>query len=153
MYFNKPETPNTWLSGTTEPVNSLGKNGDYYFDRAHKVIYAKEYGYWVRIISFGENTETCTIIFDLNDTLDGGPHANMPSTNSMSYPVIKYTYFSQNGYGDIPEPTREGYKFLGWYQTKVDPTNISPTRTPFTDMTPILSDMMLYACWEKIANN
>ena len=150
VLFNKPKDPTSWLSGTEQPSDTLGRNGDYYFDTAHKVIYAKAKDSWTKVISFGDSSEKYEIVFDLNDNLDGGPLASMNGGNS-SFPVIRNTYFSQNGYGDIPIPTREGYKFLGWYQKRVEPSNILPTMAPFTDMTPILSNMILYACWEKTA--
>ena len=40
--FNKPEQPNAWYSGLTRPDESLGKDGDYYFDTQHEEIYLKE---------------------------------------------------------------------------------------------------------------
>ena len=43
------------------------------------------------------------------------------------------------------DPTREGYTFLGWYTTKT----IGPTSGVLTDLTPILSDLELYAQWAK----
>ena len=150
VFFNKPKDPNAWITTTDDPNKTpgLGRNGDFCFDTAHKVIYAKENGIWFKVISFGNSTDYYIIEFDLNDTMDGGPQASMKGYTS--YLVTRNTYFNQNGYGDIPEPERDGYKFLGWYQTKVDPSNIPPTRAPFNDFTTILSDMTLFACWEKI---
>lgn len=150
VFFNKPKDPNAWITTTDDPNKTpgLGRNGDFCFDTAHKVIYAKENGIWFKVISFGNSTDYYIITFDLNDTMDGGPQASMKGYTS--YLVTRNTYFNQNGYGDIPEPERDGYKFLGWYQTKVDPSNIPPTRAPFNDFTTILSDVTLFACWEKI---
>ena len=144
--FNKPKDPNAWLSGSVAPDKSLGRNGDYYFDTAHKVIYAKEYGYWMKIVSFDESIQYYIVTFDLNDKLDGGVEASMPEGSNLSYVVVSNTYFTDNGYDAIPIPSREGYKFMGWYRSK------SPNATSgaFTDLTPILSDLTLYAKWEKI---
>lgn len=146
VMFNKPKDPNAWLSGGEAPDKTLGRNGDYYFDTAHKVIYAKENGSWIKIVSFDDSTDYYFINFDLNDKLDGGVEASMPSGSYLSYVVVRNTYFTDNGYGDIPIPTREGYKFVGWYRSK----NVNATSGAFTDLTPILSDLTLYAQWEKI---
>ena len=70
----------------------------------------------------------------------------MPDGFDLPYCYIqRNTYFKQNGYGNIPVPTREGYTFLGWYTTKT----IGPTSGVLTDLTPILSDLELYAQWAK----
>ena len=151
VYFNKPKDPNTWFSGTPGeegPSVAIGKNGDYYFDTAHKIIYEKANNVWVEVVTFADSIIYYEISLDLNDMLDGGPKATMEGRKTFT--VVGGTYFTDNGYGDLPIPTRTGYKFLGWYRTKVDPTDIPPTKAPFTDMTPILSSMTLYACWEKI---
>lgn len=144
--FNKPKDPNTWISGSEKPSVLTGKNGDYFFDTYHKVIYAKENGEWIEIISFEQSTNYLTIQFKLNDDLDGGPQASMPSGSYVSYIVRANSYFTDNGYESIPIPTRDGYKFVGWYRSRT----VSATSAPFTDMTPILSSLELYAQWEKI---
>ena len=152
VYFNKPKDPNAWFSGTPGeegPSNAIGRNGDYYFDTYHKIIYAKENNRWVEVVSFADSIIYYEITFNLNDMDDGGPKATM--NGRTGYTVVGSTYFTDNGYGDIPVPTRTGYKFLGWYKTKVDPNDIPPTNAPFTDMTPIISNMTLYACWQKIS--
>ncbi len=146
LRFKKPTSPGKWISGSSIPSNDEGDDGDYFFDTYHKIIYAKEYGSWIQVVSFGNEQEVYRIKFDLNDTLDGGVSAKMPEGSRLSYIVRKNTYFDNNGYGDIPIPTRDGYIFKGWYRSK------SPTATssPFTDFTPILSDLELFAIWEKI---
>lgn len=151
--FAKPKDPNAWLTTNEDPNKTpgLGVDGDFCFDTAHKVIYVKESGYWVRVVSFADSKIYYEITFDLNDMEDGGPQASY--SGRAKYKVLVNTYFGDNGYGDIPTPTRTGYKFLGWYKTKVDPNNISPNNAPFTDMTPILSDFTLFACWQKIETN
>ena len=146
LTFEKPKDPNAWLSGSTDPDKSLGRNGDYYFDTSHKIIYTKENGNWFRVVSFEDSINYYSITFDLNDTLDGGPQASMPEGSYLSYIVVSNTYFTDNGYDAIPIPSREGYKFLGWYRSKTT----TATSGAFTDLTPILSDLTLYAKWEKI---
>ena len=147
--FTRPKDPNAWFSGTIDPNKSeetIGRNGDYYFDTAHKVIYAKENGTWIKVISFDDSTDYYNITFDLNDQLDGGPNANMPEGSQLKYPVIRNTYFQDNGHGNIPIPIREGYRFVGWYRSR----SINANSGAFNDLTPILSDLILYAQWEKI---
>lgn len=144
--FNKPKSPSKWLSGSSVPSSNEGDNGDYYFDTFHKVIYTKEAGNWIEVVRFDDGQEICRVRFDLNDTLDGGVPAKMPADARLSYMVRKNTYFDNNGYGSIPIPTRDGYIFKGWYKTK----NVSAISSSFTDFTIILSDLELYAIWEKI---
>ncbi len=141
LKFSKPSDPNKWYSGNSIPDKTLGNNGDFYFDLAHKVIYMKENGYWSSIVSFDDNDEIYYITFNLND--DGDEKASL--SGPYNWPVTRNTYFTDNGYDAIPVPTREGYTFKGWYKSKV----VSVTSSPFTDFTPILSDLTLYAHWEK----
>ena len=146
IYFNKPEDPNTWISTSEKPENTIGKNGDYCFDGFHKIIYVKENGIWNKVVSFEDSTDYYFVTFDLNDSNDGGVVASMPEGSFTTYVITRNTYFIDNGYTSIPIPIREGYKFLGWYRTK----DVTVVNGAFTDLTPILSDLTLYAQWEKI---
>lgn len=143
--FAKPAPTNKWIQGSTSPDANIGVDGDYFFDTYHKIIYVKEYGSWIQVVSFNENNITCIVSFDLNDD-DGDPvTAKMPENSRLSYPIKKNSYFVDNGF-DIPIPTRDGYRFKGWYRQKI----VTPVSGPFTDLTPVLADLTLYACWEKI---
>lgn len=143
LEFNKPADPNKWYSGEAVPLETLGVNGDYYFDSAHKIIYLKENNAWVSVVSFEIDNTYYNITFDLNDS-NSDVKASMPEGSYILYPVKKNSYFEDNNWGAIPIPTRTGYKFVGWYRTKT----ITQTSSPFTDFTPILSDLTLYAIWE-----
>lgn len=143
LLFNKPAEPNKWFSGASVPSFDLGSNGDYYFDHAHKVIYTKENGVWVSVVSFEDDNNYYNITFELNDA-DSEVKASMPAGSYKVYPVRRNTYFEDNNWGAIPVPTRPGYKFMGWYRNKI----VTPTSGPFTDITPILSNLTLYAIWE-----
>ncbi len=60
----------------------------------------------------------------------------------------KYQYYDKAGTAtvkDMPEPSREGYKFLGWF---TDPTN--GEKITEEDNVPVKSNMTLYAHWEEI---
>ena len=144
--FNKPQDPNQWLSGSSKPSNEVGKNGDYFFDKYHQIIYFKENGGWKEIIAFGTSQVQFTITFNLND--DTTNPASMPDGSLIEYKVYKGTYFQDvsNGNGEIPVPYRNGYRFLGWYRTKV--TNANSAK--FTDLTPVYSNLVLYAQWEIV---
>lgn len=145
LRFSRPKSPTKWMSGSSIPTSDEGEEGDYFFDTYHKIIYTKESGNWIQVVSFADQ-EVFRIRFDLNDTLDGGVPAKMPAGARLSYSVRQHTYFDDNGYGSIPIPSREGYVFKGWYRTK----NVTPTSGSFTDFTIILSDLELYAIWEEI---
>lgn len=142
LKFARPADPNKWMTGSVSPVNSLGDDGDFYFDTYHNVIYLKENGSWSEIVNFETSETIYKITFYLNDS--GDAPASMPPYTFTQYKVNYGEYFSTD-HGAIPIPTRTGYVFKGWYLT----TNVTPVNAPFTDLTPVYSDMKLYACWEK----
>ena len=146
LEFNKPAQPNKWLSGTG-PSASDGDDGDYYMDTYHKKIYHKENGEWYEVVNFGDTNVIYTVTFNLNDS-DESP-ASFPAGYSSRYRIKRGTYFSdiENNYGgvQIPIPTRPGYIFKGWYRVP----NITAINGAFTDLTPIFSDLTLYAIWEQ----
>ncbi len=149
IYFNKPKDPNTWHKGSGAPESTLGKQGDYYFDITGKIIYGKEAYGWAQIITFNQSVESLFIDFYLNDD-DSDVKAIMPADLSgvvrTKYLVLKNTFFKDNGWGPIPTPVRAGYIFKGWCTSP----RVTATSGMFTDLTPILSDLELYAIWELI---
>ena len=140
LEFSRPSEPNTWLSGYGIPSNSLGKNGDFYFDLNSKNIYGKSGGRWVLIHSFTDSGETYEVSFDINDSVDAPATMN----GQLVYHIERGNYFASSGYV-IPEPVRPGYTFLGWYTVK-NPTAVNGA---FTDLTPVFSDLTLYANWSQ----
>ena len=138
LELTRPTDPNNWYTGYGIPENSFGKNGDFYFDIDNKNIYGKSGGRWSLIYSFTDTGDVYEVTFDLNDTIDA------PATmkGQLSYQIERGTYFAASGY-KIPEPTRTGYEFVGWYTTK-EP---GPTNGAFTDLTPVFADLQLYAKW------
>ena len=136
------ERSTKWFGGAYIPEDSLGEDGDYFFDTEHEKIYRKENGTWADNVVVDFQIEKYRIMFDLNDDND----ASMPTTTSI-FRVERGAYFSADGNGDIPIPTRAGYVFKGWYTKRA----INPaTMSPFTDFTPVFSDLTLYAIWEEI---
>ena len=139
--FQKPEDPNTWHSGYEKPANSLGKNGDYYFDLSSNDIYHKLDGIWVLIIDFDSTETLCTVTFDLN-----GEGAYLPAgyNYQLYHAIPKGTNFASNG-SVVPIPARDGYTFNGWYTSQ----NPSVVHGSFNDLTTVSSDLKLYANWIK----
>lgn len=139
--FDKP-VPNTWHTGIGTPSNSLGNNGDFYFDTSRKDIYTKMDGEWIKIVDFEDSETKYTVEFDLNSE-----DASFPDGYGYSnYYLIKSGYnFASSGYL-VPIPVRIGYTFEGWYTTP-NPTVVNGA---FTDLTHVSSDMKLFAKWSQI---
>ena len=132
------ERPNQWLRGSDTPSDLEGVDGDFFFDTAHKIIYMKYRGSWRNIVSFYESKITYTVEFNLNDAVDA-------SLNGEDlFFIDKGEYFYSYGY-DVPVPTRDGYTFLGWYTVRT--SNPDPTMGAFTDLTPVMANITLYAAW------
>jgi uncharacterized repeat protein (TIGR02543 family) len=137
--FTRPTEPSQWYEGTDSPDEEFGKVGDYFFNSYKQIIYMKKApqdGGWTEIISFQEQNETYTVTF-IYSANDGA------GSIQSSHEVVRGSYFP----GDIPVPERQGYRFLGWYTKK----EINPTMSPFTDLTPVFSDLKLYAVWEPLS--
>lgn len=140
--FDKP-VPCTWLAGAGTPSSSLGKDGDFYFDTSRKDIYSKINGEWVRIIDFDDSETKFTVEFNLN-----AEDAFLPEGYGYSnyYSISSGENFAASG-TLVPIPQRIGYTFEGWYTTP-NPTVVNGK---FTDLTPVMSNMKLYAKW--VENN
>ena len=63
------------------------------------------------------------------------------SNNEIGFTKV-YKYMTE--YGSLPEASREGYRFAGWYTECVGGTKIEET-----DIVDYLYDITLYAHWEK----
>lgn len=136
--FDKPE-PATWLTGTGTPGSSLGKNGDFYFDTARKDIYTKIDGVWIKVVDFEDSETRYTVEFDFN-----ADDAYFPEGYGYSN---YYSIKAGNNFASepclVPIPERPNYTFEGWYTTP-NPTVVNGA---FTDLTPVSSDLKLYAKW------
>ena len=133
------DAPPSWTTGTAKPGDNFGYDGDYYFDVSHDIIYVKENNVWTVAVEFNTNAAEYTILFELNDT------AAEPATFAIgqrSYVIQKGETFYSSGL-ELPVPARAGYTFGGWYTSTVP--NI--THGAFNNLTPVLSDMTLYAKW------
>lgn len=146
--FTKPQQPNTWLtiSSGKGPDSSLGKNGDYCYDTVANAIYHKDGGSWVLLVDFDDVETTHTIKFDVNADdaylVDGfGFSSSYELTRGSTF----YAYTKETG-RLMPVAARPGYKFIGWYSS----SELTVNSGQFTDLTPIYSDMTLYAQWSEI---
>jgi len=142
------ERQNKWFTEDYKPTKDDGINGDLWYDVNAQIIYIKESNSWKEAINFEIlQQESYTVRFELNDSKK--EPGEMPNT------ILKYEEFDELEKGTcfaseritVPVPTREGYEFIGWYATK---DKLNPTYGAFTDMTPIMSDLVLYARWVKI---
>lgn len=150
--FDRPTDPATWYSYDRMPSSSEGKDGDYWFniDPAEKAIYVKVDGVWVEVVRFEDKDTTYSVVFDAN----GGKVRTQGTQEAsrVTYRVKHGRYLSSaNGNPSVPIPVRDGYKFLGWYTKKVFALGEEYTLTAFTDLTPVCSNLTLYARWEEIA--
>ena len=139
---------NKWFTEDRMPERTDGHNGDIWYDVSSQIIYIKENNTWKEAINFEVlKPEEYTVRFELNDSKSAP--GKMPNT------ILDYEIYEELQEGcsfaserlTIPVPTREGYEFIGWYATK---DKLNPTHGAFTDMTPIMSDLVLYARWVKI---
>lgn len=133
--------PNKWFSESGEPQDTDGIDGDLWYDLAHQTIYVKEQGVWNTVLNLGEEVNvTYQVSFELNDSYRAP--AKLPLGSFSTYNIPSGKYFQATGY-TLPVPTRTGYVFEGWYTSKT----INAATGKFTDLTPVMSDLTLYASW------
>ena len=138
--------PNRWFTDRVEPEGSIV--GDLWYDIDHQIIYIRQNvggtDRWVSVMNFADVTEDpFRVDFYLNDSI--AEPAYMPSGTLNYYEIEPNKNFYSSGY-EMPEPTRVGYEFAGWYTVK----NPGPAHGAFTDLTLVMSETTLYAKWIKI---
>ncbi len=138
--------PPTWFTAVEKPSASEGQDGDFCFDTTNLIIYKKAFGAWETVVDLTPGSMTHTVTFYKNAP---GDNSAALSVNQAVFTVPSGNYFSACG-ADIPTATRDGYRFVGWYTKSAINT---ATMSAFTDLTPVLSDLELYAAWEKIEDN
>ena len=138
--FSKPTQPSTWLSGISDPIDEEGRNGDFYINKSNLKIYQKDNGSWMLIAQLSESKETHTVTFDAN----GGTFSS--DTFSTVFEINHGETFYGNDKCIFPRVTNGTKTFLGWY-TSINKND--PTVGKFTDLTPVYSDMTLYAWWSE----
>lgn len=128
---------NAWYMGKGEPGPSQYNIGDFYFDTENYIIWHKEISGWVKAADFSDYSKAEHFVYFYRN--DGGGSYD-------TYTIPHGDTFIAAGVS-VPLPTWDGYRFLGWY-TDADASN--PNAGHFTDLTPVLSNLYLYARWEKI---
>ena len=147
LEFDIPQVAK-WHSGEGSPSTSLGRVGDFYFDKLNAAFYEKieteDNGIWVKVTQLDkpETASPFLITLDLNAddaVLVGG--------------ASKYITVDQNSNlaaknKSLPIPYRPGYEFAGWYTTAT-PTIVNGV---FTDLTIVTNNITLYAKWVEAPN-
>lgn len=141
LTFDKPKDGvdgATWLSGDGAPSDSLGRVGDYYFDNKNTAIYLKKENGWVKVVSFFADQTQYTVTFIPGDD------AYMPAGWEAPYIVKGITRGSYiTSVRPLPIPTKKDYTFKGWCTSEY----YNPTTGLFTDLTPVMGNLTLYALW------
>ena len=102
------ETPADAIAGW---MNSSGHRAAMLTNTANYIgvgIYQNDYGtyFWTQEFSEGNLEKKCTLTADAN----GGVFPNGSNVYSAQFPYQSHVTFSK----DMPQPTRDGYKFAGW---------------------------------------
>ncbi|MCH3909039.1 MAG: InlB B-repeat-containing protein [Bacilli bacterium] len=126
-------TVNTWLSGTVDPDDSLGQDGDFYMNTANGGIFKKENGSWTFIVRLWQNaTSYYYVVFNPNGgSINGSTSAIQEKVKAGEYIV------------DLPTPTLTSKVFQGWWTS----TDSDPNAGHFTSLTPVFANINLYARW------
>lgn len=133
-----------WLSGTQEPSSTSGKIGDFYLNLVSGDVYRKissttwEFLFTMKGSGSSEPITRHQVIFhfrddEYNETLEGG--------SLMLFNVEHGRTISADS---IPVPTKDGFKFAGWFAGE-DETN--PNIGQFTNLTVVTQNLDLYARW------
>lgn len=102
------ETPADAIAGW---MNSSGHRAAMLTNTANYIgvgIYQNDYGtyFWTQEFSEGNLDKKCTLTADAN----GGVFPNGSNVYSAQFPYQSHVTF----FKDMPQPTRDGYKFVGW---------------------------------------
>lgn len=132
-----------WFTGTTTPGNdsaasSQAVEGDFFLNRINGYVYQKmSDGSWTFL--FGMKADDSSVGKEVYHTVFFDPGLGKINGNSG---ILMVTALEGKTMplSNIPTPTYEGHSFMGWY---TDLTNVNAGR--FTDLTPVFSDLKLYA--------
>ncbi len=133
------EAGKTWLYGNSEPSESIGVDGDFYFNTSITAIYLKVDGTWTLIASLKAEQTMHTVTFD------PGEGATVKGSTIYVTQIKHGDYYALNKYGALPEAVKADYTFLGWSAT----LNMGVSDSYFTNFTPVMGDLTLYAIYEE----
>lgn len=148
IQFDAPQSGTYWYSGSGIPDPFLNpdlenaRTGDFYIDLEGLSIYRYQGIRWIFVgnIGTGVDRETCQVTFDA--TTNGGTISSYTS-------IFEVEYGKTMNATDMPIASKAGERFIGWYTSKDGPNN--PNAGHFTSLTPVFSDMTVYACFEVIS--
>lgn len=117
-------------------MNSSGHRAAMLTNTANYIgvgIYQNDYGtyFWTQEFSRGNLDKKCTLTADAN----GGVFPDGNNIYSAQFPYQSHVIFSK----DIPQPTRDGYKFAGWQSGRFTLSGLN-----------ITLDTTIKAIWEPI---
>ena len=130
------------MGGTVDPRTVSGKTG------TTQKLPTPTKGYMVTYHGEGGEPETRivtlrSIFIGWNTARDGSGENCAPGTAyTFKRSITLYAYWSDPTLGTLPEPTRSGYRFVGWFTQATDGVRV-------TSKTQITKDTDLYARWEK----
>ena len=132
------DKPNRWHRVQGIPGQNEYNDGDFAFDVVGHVIYQKINGVWYEVANL--NTDDSVINYSVSFQLNGDGATLTRGDFAYSVPNGKTMYSEHH---TMPEASRPNYDFLGWSTVK-EPTVVNGW---FTDLTPVVCDMTLYAIW------
>ena len=142
IYLPRPQSTK-WYTGASDPTSTLGINGDFYLNIASGEVFLKQNNIWVAQFNMkGSGDEDAKTYYNVTFTLGEGESWSDPQDGDSSI-IVRAEEGSTLPLEEIPVPVRNGSTFLGWF-TSLE-TNINSGQ--FTDLTPILKDITLFAHW------
>ncbi len=140
--FEKPQATK-WYYGQTIPNPSLGKEGDFYIDQSTRIFYTKTSTGWIQIFSLDENTEPekFTVTFNVNGGEWEWIQSGIPDSDTRTFTFDSGTLINLDNVE--LQVKRDGYAFNGWWTD----AEINANSGHFTKLTPVLSNLTLYANW------
>ena len=117
--------------------------GDYFFDFFGHKIYVLQAvtgvgQIWDLVVDFSKEQDQFVVVFDENLGEDI-EHEAEPFTRRITVRYGEYLL------GKLYPASRDGYTFIGWATSPV----VTPTTGFLTELTPITSNLTVYAIWEK----
>jgi uncharacterized repeat protein (TIGR02543 family) len=133
--FAAPDAGIKWYSGSsTSDITETPSEGDFFYCFTDNSIYTYQDGMWVLVVVLKDNS-VYTVTFDA--ATNGGSLVGGTTTVKVS---------SGKTISSLPTAYKAGATFIGWYTSSAGPE--SPNSGHFTDLTPVTSDLTLYACFE-----
>lgn len=146
LYLPKQKTTK-WISGNAIPSDDIGNDGDFYVIESSGAVYTKTGNSWRYLFSIkGIGSDlTYTVSFNLN----GGrwTNGNLTNPEESATEIRTINRLTYGSFIDLDqsylECYNENFEFKGWWSDAV----ITPNSGHFTNLTPVTSDITLFAIW------